>query len=178
MAKITFSKLGLKPQKKVNSIKINDNITLEIKEYLPIEDKTKLIQYVVDSALDEATGCFSPVRTEVYFAIGICRWYGGITFTDKQLQDVMKTYDLLEENGINTLIMDSIPKSEISFMQDLINDTIKDISRYNSSAAGIIQTMSTNSSSLNDQISDILEKIKNGEGLEQLSVIKDMVGND
>mgnify|MGYP006926996284 FL=1 len=63
-------------------------------------------------------------------------------------------------------------------MKSLVNDTINDIARYNSSAAGIIQSMSNNAGGLDSQITDILEKIKNGEGMETLSVIKDVVGKD
>lgn len=63
-------------------------------------------------------------------------------------------------------------------MEDLVKDTIKDIARYNSSAAGIIQMMNQNAGGLNEQITDMLNKIKNGENLETLSVIKDVVGTD
>lgn len=176
--KMTFSKLGLKSKKEVSTCKLNDDITLEIRNYLPIDEKTQFIQFIVDHALDEATGCFSPIRVEVYFSIAVCKWYAGISFTEKQLNEVSKTYDLLEENRIIDAIYPCIPEDEIEFMKSLVNDTINDIARYNSSAAGIIQSMSNNAGGLDSQITDILEKIKNGEGMETLSVIKDVVGKD
>ena len=74
--------------------------------------------------------------------------------------------------------MNAIPKDELEFIQDLVKDTISDIARYNSSAAGIIQMMNQNASQLDTQITNILDSIKNGENLETLSVIKDMVGKD
>lgn len=178
MAKVTFTKLGLKAKNKASEFKVNDDITLEIRTYLPIDKKTELIQFVVNNALDEMTGCFSPVRVEVYFSIALCKWYADITFTDKQLKEISKTYDLLEENGIINGIMSQIPEGEREFIRDLVNDTIEDIARYNSSAAGIIQSMSTNAAGLDSQITEILEKVKNNEGLETLSVIKDVVGKD
>ena len=124
------------------------------------------------------TGCFSPVRVEVYFSIAVCKWYAGITFTDKQMTEVSKTYDLLEENGVIDKIISVIPENEINFMNELVNDTIDDIARYNSSAAGIIQAMSANADGLDNQITEILDKVKNGENMETLSVIKDVVGKD
>lgn len=178
MAKISFNKLGLKAKNMTSEFKVNDDITLEIRNYLPIDKKTDLIQFVVNSALDELTGCFSPVRVEVYFSIAICKWYADIAFTEKQIKEISKTYDLLEENGIINGIMSQIPEGEREFLQDLVSDTIEDIARYNSSAAGIIQSMSSNATGLDSQITDILEKIKNGEGLEQLAAIKDVVGKD
>ena len=176
--KTTFTKLGLKAKKVATSCQINDNISLEIRQYLPIDEKANLIQFIVNHALDQMTGCFSPVRVEVYFSIAVCRWYAGITFTDKQMVEVSKTYDLLEENGVIDKIISVIPENEINFMNELVNDTIDDIARYNSSAAGIIQAMSANADGLDNQITEILDKVKNGENMETLSVIKDVVGKD
>ncbi len=176
--KMTFTKLGLKAKKVAASCQINDNISLEIRQYLPIDEKANLIQFIVNHALDQMTGCFSPVRVEVYFSIAVCKWYAGITFTDKQMAEVSKTYDLLEENGVIDKIISVIPENEINFMNELVNDTIDDIARYNSSAAGIIQAMSANADGLDNQITEILDKVKNGENMETLSVIKDVVGKD
>lgn len=176
--KTTFTKLGLKAKKVAASCQINDNISLEIRQYLPIDEKANLIQFIVNHALDQMTGCFSPVRVEVYFSIAVCKWYAGITFTDKQMAEVSKTYDLLEENGVIDKIISVIPENEINFMNELVNDTIDDIARYNSSAAGIIQAMSANADGLDNQITEILDKVKNGENMETLSVIKDVVGKD
>lgn len=176
--KMSFTKLGLKAKKVATSCQINDNISLEIRQYLPIDEKANLIQFIVNHALDQMTGCFSPVRVEVYFSIAVCKWYAGITFTDKQMAEVSKTYDLLEENGVIDKIISVIPENEINFMNELVNDTIDDIARYNSSAAGIIQAMSANAGGLDNQITEILDKVKNGENMETLSVIKDVVGKD
>lgn len=183
MSKLTFNNLvkalELKVNKDIKEFKdANGNVIFEVLQYLPIDEKTKMIQYIIDSALDEATGCFSPVRLEVYFGIAICKWYAGISFTDKQLNDIGKTYDILESNGLIDNILNCIPQDESQFIQELINDTVKDIARYNSSAAGIVQQMSSNTQELDKQLTPLLEKIKSGEGLETLKVIEDVVGKD
>mgnify|MGYP000444049428 FL=1 len=41
--KTTFTKLGLKAKKVATSCQINDNISLEIRQYLPIDEKANLI---------------------------------------------------------------------------------------------------------------------------------------
>nr|DAP43449.1 MAG TPA: Putative orange carotenoid-binding protein, CAROTENOID BINDING PROTEIN, PROTEIN [Caudoviricetes sp.] len=176
--KMTFTKLGLKAKKITTNCPLTDDITLEIRNYLPVDEKAEFIQFIVNHALDDMTGCFSPVRIEVYFSIAVCKWYANITFTEKQMTEVSKTYDLLEENGVIDQIISTIPEDEIEFMKELVNDTVSDIARYNSSAAGIIQAMTANAGGLDSQITEILDKIKNGENLETLAVIKDVVGKD
>lgn len=176
---MTFKDLGLEPKVKYTEVKVGADKILSVANYLPIADKTNLIMFVTDLSIDEATGCFSPVRVETYFAIAICRWYGGITFEPEDVhENIAKTYDTLETNGVIDAIRDIIPVEELSFIEDLVKDTISDISRYNSSAAGIIQMMNKNASGLDTYITDMLEKIKNGENLGTLSVIKDVVGKD
>ena len=176
---MNFKDLKLTPKVSFTDVKIGEDSVLKVANYLPIKDKGNLITFVVDMALDVTTGCFSPVRVETYFALAICRWYGDMVFDDDDIQiNVALTYDTLETNGIIDAIMNAIPKDELEFIQDLVKDTISDIARYNSSAAGIIQMMNQNASQLDTQITNILDSIKNGENLETLSVIKDMVGKD
>ena len=175
MAKITLNKLNLKLNKDIVELHINDDITVEVKQYLPQDDKAELIKYVIDSALDENTGCFSPIRLETYFAIALVKFYSNISFTDKQLLEIAKTYDLLESNGIINKIINAIPSGEYKFLNAAVNDTAEDIARYNNSFAGMMSIMSTDAINLDSQVTDILAKIRNKEGLEVLSAIKDNI---
>lgn len=179
MSEITFKDLGLEPKIKYTEVKIGEDKILSVVNYLPIVDKGNFITFVADLSIDETTGCFSPVRVETYFTIAMCRWYGGISFEPEDVhENIAKTYDALETNGVIDAIRSAIPADELSFIEDLVKDTISDIARYNSSAAGIIQMMNKDASGLDTYITDMLNKIKNGENLEALSVIKDVVGKD
>jgi hypothetical protein len=51
MAKVTFTKLALKKKEEVKNIKIND-IDIEVKQYLPVNDKLDLIARVISGAHD------------------------------------------------------------------------------------------------------------------------------
>lgn len=175
---IMFSDLGLELNESYSYIKCND-IDISVIQYLPIEEKIQLIQYVVGAALDENTGCFSPVRVEVYFGLAICSWYTDIEI-DK-LEDTSKCYDLLDSSGLLSSILNAIPQEELEFISDLVEQTISDICRYNNSAMGIINSITANSSQADElinQIKEIMSKTDNKEGLELLSVIKDAVGTD
>lgn len=160
------------------SLLVIEGKEVTIKDYLPMDDKIKFLEFIVNNSLDERTGCFSPVRIEIYYSIGLCHWYAGMEFTEEDLANATTVYDILETNNIIDKIIERIDCEDVAFMKSLVKDTIADIARYNSSAAGIIQTMSSDTTGLSKEISDILEKVKNGEGMEQLSVIKDVVGKD
>lgn len=159
-----------------SDITITENLVLRVNHYLPIEKKIEFIKYIVESALDESTGCFSPVRTNTYFNIGLLKWYCDISFDE--IDNIAEIYDILEQSGIINIILKTVPQEEIQFIQNLIDDTIQDIEKYNISAAGIIHSMSNNAEELDGSLKNILEQIRNREGLEVLDEIKNVVGTD
>lgn len=170
-----FKDMNLQVNIATHIVKHGD-IELEVKEVIPMADKIDLIQFVVDNTVDMLTGTFSPIRLEVWYTLAICKWYAGIEFSDEDLQNVTVTYDELDFSGLANEIMAVIDPSEREYLEQAVNDTVQDIGRYNTSAAGIIHSMSNNASGLDEQITELLEKVKNGEGLEQLAAIKDVVG--
>lgn len=175
MKEIAFSELNIQPKVSAKEIFLHDK-TIEVLDYLPIDEKARFLQFVVDGAIDEMTGTFSPLRIEVYFGIALCHWYAGIVFSEDDMQNVTMVYDALDTTGVIDVVVEAIPEEEIDFIRGLVMETTEDIARYYTSAAGIIQAMSNSASGLDSQITEILQQIKNGEGLEQLAVIKDVVG--
>lgn len=176
MSKVTFSKLKLKMPTDfiVGSIEVND-IEILVKGYLTQQEKADLVAFILENSIDDR-GCFSPIRIETFWGIALVKWYGDISFTDKQILDAAKTYDILECNGVIDEICDLIPEHEYDFLRDMLNETKDDIARYNNSFAGMIAMTSGAANNMNTEVTDILNKIRNSEGLEQLSVIKDIVG--
>ena len=174
---MNIKELNLREPEVVTSpITLNSGVNLDVREYLPIDDKADLITWVITMAVDDKTGCISPIRFETCFSIAVVQRYAGVEIDPEMT--ISEVYDLLETNDVISQVMGAIPKEELDFLSSLAEDTAKDIVRYNNSFAGMISVLSSDTNSLNDQITDILDKIKNGEGLEQLAVIKDMVGND
>lgn len=51
MAKVAFTKLGLKKKDEVKNVDLNGTI-IEVKQYLPINDKLELIGKVLNSSHD------------------------------------------------------------------------------------------------------------------------------
>ena len=175
MAKITFSKLNLKLNKDEEKIKIGEN-EITVRKYLPQVEKAELISFVIERSLDEKTGCFSPIRLETYFALAVVKWYTDITFTDKQIDEAAKTYDVLESNGIFKQIYAAIPQDEFDYIDNAVAETAEDIANYNHSLAGILAFASDSTNNLSEQIDKVLAQVKNKEGIELLSEIKNVVG--
>lgn len=163
---------------KTTTVKINDTTELEVRSYLPIAQKGDLVTFVINGALDNMTGCFSPLRLEVYFAIAVVKWYAGVTFENQELMDIGNIYDTFEANNVILSVMGAIPEEELEFVESLVKDTAEDVARYNNSFAGIMAAMSDGATSLDGQLTEILEKIKNQEGMELLAAIKDVGGTN
>ena len=118
MAKLAFSKLN-----KIKSIpdKIipTENGDLVVKQYLPLENKIDLIETVLDfSGSDE--GFFNVIKLEAYFRIEMIKAYTNITFTEKQLEDTQKLYDMIVINGIWAIVESNIPEEEKDYIWDAI----------------------------------------------------------
>ena len=169
---MNYSDLGLDIEYKKVEVELIGDKKLNVLTYLPIKEKTQMLQFIVNNVIDPKTGCASPIRTEIYFSIAVCHWYGGIGFSDEDMAKISDVYDALEVNKVIQTIIDYVPYDEINFMRDLAEETVADVARYNSSAAGIIQSMADSSGSLDAQLSDIIKKVQSREGLEMLDMIK------
>ena len=82
MAKIGFTKLGLKPNNEIQNIEFNEQ-TIEIKQYLPVEEKLELITNVLELSHD-SNNFSNPVKVSVYTTLEIIEKYTNVNFTEKQ----------------------------------------------------------------------------------------------
>ena len=74
MAKVAFTKLGLKRKDEVKTVNINNNV-IEVKQYLPINDKLALISRVINLSHDSSNNFANPVQVEVIGTIEIIAAY-------------------------------------------------------------------------------------------------------
>lgn len=174
MAKIPFSKLSLKKKDNIEIVKIND-LNIEVKQYLPVNDKLNLIGRVLMNSADE--NYFSnPVKIETVGAVEIIMAYTNLSFTEKQKEDIAKLYDLLESNGIINKIIEAIPTEEYNFLIEGIDATVESVYTYRNSIYGILDTISQDYSNLNFNIEDISKKLANGENIELVKNIVTKLG--
>ena len=170
MAKIGFTKLSLKRKNEVKTITINNN-QIEIKQYLPVNEKLDLIARVINGAHDQ-NNFPNPIKIEVIGTLEMIMAYTNISFTENQKEDIPKLYDLLEENGVIKDIISQIPEDEYNFIIDGINKTVDAVYTYNNSVLGILEAVSKDYSNLDFDATQIQKKMADPENLK---LVKDVL---
>ena len=174
MAKVSFTKLGLKKKEEIKNITINDQI-IEVKQYLPISDKINIITNVIENSADD-NNFANPVKVEVFANLEIMYAYTNISFTDKQKGDPTKLYDLLEENGVIAEVIAAIPENEYALLLGWIDETIEAFYTYRNSVMGIMEQISADYSNLSLDATAIQQKLADPQNLELLKSVMTKLG--
>ena len=174
MAKVSFAKLGLTKNQEVKTIEWGEYL-IEVKQYLPINEKLNLISNVINFAHDE-NNYSNPVKVDVYTALEIMYAYTNINFTDKQKEDVTKLYDLIVSSGLYTKILEAIPCNEHCNLLSAIKKSIDAIYAYQNSVMGILDTISTDYSNLDLNASEIQKTLADPNNMELLRNILEKLG--
>lgn len=168
--KPTFAKLGLKLENNIKTIVINDQ-EIEVKQYLPINDKLDLIATVINLSMDD-NNFANPVKVQVYTKLEIIFRYTNLSFTDKQKEDLVKIYDLLESNHIFDLIIAEIPESEYKYIYESTEKCVKEIYAYSNSIMGVLERLSADYSQTSFDIDALKTKLEN---IGDVSLLQDIV---
>lgn len=174
MAKVAFSKLGVKTNQDIKTITWNDQ-TIEVKQYLPVNNKLELISRVINLSADE-NNFANPVKVDIYFAIEVVDAYTNINFTEKQKEDVCKLFDSITSSGLFIAIKDAIPTEEFDNLYYDTNVCVSAIYNYKNSVMGILENITTDYSNLNLDASAIQQKLADPQNLELLKGVMDKLG--
>ncbi len=171
MAKVSFTKLGLKKNTNVITLSWNDQ-TIEIKEYLPIEEKANIIERIINQRIDDKNFA-SPCRIELYTTLEIIFAYTNINFTDKQKENVQELYDLLIGNGLWQAIVQELQKfTDYNYIITNVQATINEVYKYKNSILGILDAVNQDYSNLNLDVTNIQDKLNDPNGL---TLLKDVI---
>ncbi len=174
MAKVSFVKLGLVKNQEVKNVEWGE-YSIEVKQYLPINEKLNLISNVINLAHDE-NNYSNPVKVDVYTALEIMYAYTNINFTDKQKEDVTKLYDLIVSSGLYTKILEAIPNNEYCNLINAIKKSIDAIYAYQNSVMGVLDTVTSDYNNLNLNASEIQKKLADPENMDLLRDILSKLG--
>lgn len=174
MAKVSLTKLGLKVNQDVKNIEFNEQI-IEIKQYLPINEKLELISSVINSAADE-NNFSNPVKENVFLTLEILYHYTNINFTDKQKEDPVKLYDLVVSSGLVNKITDLIPEEELDEVINGVAQSVKAIYTYRNSVLGILESISQDYSALNLDATEIQQKLADPDNMALLKQVLTKLG--
>lgn len=174
MAKVSFTKLGLKKNEEVGILHINEQ-DIEVKQYLPINEKLELISSVINSAADE-NNFSNPVKENVFLTLEILYHYTNINFTDKQKEDPVKLYDLVVSSGLVNKVTDLIPEEELDEVINGVAQSVKAIYTYRNSVLGILESISQDYSTLNLDATEIQQKLADPDNMALLKQVLTKLG--
>ena len=172
MAKVPFTKFKCKINDSVKQVKFNDEITIEVKQYLPIQDKLKLIGDVVMKAHEQDANYSNPVKADVFTDLEVIFAYSNIAFTDKQKEDLPKLYDMLKSSGMLDIVINNIPDEEYLNIVEGVAESIEAIYKYQNSVLGILDTIKTDYDNIDDKITEITDKFSDKN---TLNLVKDIL---
>ena len=170
MAKISFNKLDCKINDSHTAVVFNEQ-SIEVKQYLPVDEKLDLISWVINQSADDLK-FYNVGKLDIFKHIAIAQHYTNITFTEKQLSDPAHLYDLLVSSGLMDEIKNAIPNGEIWWIDDVLDDTVDSIYKYQNSVMGILDTVTTDYKDLNFDVEQLQKNISNPENL---TLLKDVV---
>lgn len=174
MAKPTFAKFGLKVDQSVKKVVFNEQ-EFEVKQYLPVEDKLELISDIVNQSIDE-NNFSNPARIEIFTVVEIVKAYTNISFTEKQLEDVLKLYDLIVSSGLGKAIRENMCNDEFDFITATTDKVIEEFYKYNNSALGILENIKKDYSNLNFDATEIHDKLADPENMALLRDVLTKLG--
>lgn len=175
MAKVPFTKLKCKINEDTVPVQIGEE-TIAVKQYLPIQEKLKLIGDVVMASHEQDYNYSNPVKVGMYRDLEVVFAYTNLTFTDKQKEDPTKLYDILVSSGVMKIIIEAIPEIEYSGICIGVFDSIESIYKYQNSVVGLLDTISSDYNQTQLNIDSLLKDINNPEQFAFLKQILTKMG--
>ena len=175
MSEIKFDSIDLKIEDKTITRIVEFNDTkIKVKQYLPIEDKLKLVEKVLVNVVNNENNFVNPIHLDVYSVIEIIKAYSNIEFVEDA--DPAQLYDQLFISGLSYQILSAIPEEEYGYTMDQIRITIEAYYKYKTSVLGILEAVSTDYSNLNFDATEIQKKIADPDNLTFLKDVMNKLG--
>lgn len=171
MAKTPFSKFNLKVNASVVPVEFA-GITFGVKQYLPLSDKLKFFTEVINESFEDNKNYPNPMRTKLFFVLGVFKYYTDISFTEKQLEDVFKLYDLIFSTGLWEEVVQNIPKAEMREIRRDLNEILDGIYSYSNSVMGVLENVNQNYDMTKLNIQNLTKELPKGE---DLALVRDIV---
>ena len=170
MAKISFNKLGLKINQTIKTIHYKEDFVIEIKQYLPVNDKLKMMGEILEYTMDQ-NNFANPVKQKVFTIISIIEYYTNITFTDKQKEDPTKLYDAINSSDLFEVVSSNIPQKELEELEKGIEGIIIAYYQYTNSILGVLDNIKQNYNNEEINITQLLSQINDPEAFNVLKQI-------
>ena len=174
MAKPTYAKLKLTSEIAPKELTWGDQV-IEVKQYLPIQDKLAFIGDVLNAAADE-NRFYAIGKVDMFFALKALEVYTNLSITDKQKENPAKMFDEIKASGFYDKVVALIPTEEIEYLYNIVIDTVEQVYKYQNSAYGIMDAMNTDYDKLNFDIEKLTKDIGNRENAQFLDQVLSKLG--
>lgn len=174
MAKVHFGKLDLNINKEIKTFDWNGQV-IEVKQYLPVEEKLKLINKIINETADDKM-YFNPARLEVFQTINIFLAYSNVSVTETQMKDIGKFYDMIVSSGLWLEIRNYIDDDEWKFIYDNVWLTINKIETHDTSVYGILENINNQYGDVQEGVQQLLTDISESKDIELVADIMNKLG--
>lgn len=178
MAKVSFVKLGLKVNTEVKTFEwlSGDEVTtVEVKQYLPIEEKLAVISNIINNSIDD-NDFYNPVRLEIFTTLEILYAYTNFNITPKMKEDPFKLYDVVVSTGLFDKILEIMPTEEFDRIDVSAHATIRNLYNYKNSAMGVLNAISSDYNNLNLDALQLRDNLVDPANLELLKTVATKLG--
>lgn len=174
MASISLNKLKLSINKDIEKLTWGEQ-EIEVKQYLPIEEKLLLVSDILSYAADEQV-FYNPCILDIFKTIYMIDRYTNLHLSDKDLENISKTYDKLVSSGLAQQIFALIPTEEKMLVEDSLLKTINNIYAYKNSVAGMVEQLNNSYVDLEDRVTNLQNELSDPESLGKVNDIITKLG--
>lgn len=172
MAKVSFTKLNKIKSLEPIDVQLGEE-TISVVQYLPLEKKLAVMQNIIEQAGNNEEGFYNIVKLTVFYTIEMLRAYTNISFTEKQLEDPQKLYDIIVLNKIWDTVKQSIPEDEVNYIWENTCALAREITDYNHSALGILKLAKEDYGDLELDVNDLTNTLTQSEN--NLNLVKGLL---
>jgi hypothetical protein len=173
--KINFKELKSNEKQVFINVKIKDK-EIRVLQYLPVNEKLALITRILQAVAGNDYNFVNPVQLDVYTMIEIVKAYTNIEFDEADEASPPELYDELERAKIINEVVGAIPAVEYEFIVNGVQDTVEAYYKYQTSALGILETISKDYSQLNLDADEIKNKLADPDNLALVKNIMTKLG--
>lgn len=172
---MNYKDLNIAVEAPIETITFN-GYEVHVKGWLTTTERLEFIQFVVRNSMEPTKGTFSPVVVEAFKNIAYVKFFTDIELDEDDLNNPGKLNDELVYSGLISqikLVMSKHSNPDLDHIGFSLVDTVLDIEKFNSSFAGTLMAMKDDSAEVSQQLAQVIEQIKNREGIEELVSIKE-----
>ena len=136
MAKIGLNKLNLNKKQDVKVIQYEGN-DIEIIQHLDIASKSALVSAAVRGSVIQ--GIVDEILLDAYLHLFIVDRYTNISLTQKQRENLLETFDLLESNKFFDVVISGMAENEYDYIFTMAKRLMNNVNEYNRNIISMFQ---------------------------------------